>query len=137
VIVSSGDFDYLFSVLKNKNKKSLGEGETTMKQMTWTMIISLILQALLAVAVNAQSGKPQFGAKSQGAPAQNAAVNGGGSPGRISKWAGAGSNSYVLGDSNIFEDKFGIAAQRSRRLTYGFIYHSQEDVNTHNIALLD
>jgi hypothetical protein len=108
VIVSSAVLDYLSSVLKNQNKKSLDEGETTMKKTTWTMIISLILQALLAVAVNAQSGKPQLGAKGQGAPAQNAAVSGGGTSGRISKWAGvSGSNTFVLGDSGIFEDKFG------------------------------
>ncbi len=37
-----------------------------------------------------------------------AAVTGSGTPGRLSKWSGVGgSNTFVLGDSNIFEDKFG------------------------------
>jgi hypothetical protein len=40
--------------------------------------------------------------------APSAATSGSGTPGRISKWAGvAGSSTYVLGDSNIFEEKFG------------------------------
>ena len=35
-------------------------------------------------------------------------MTGGGTPGRISKWSGvSGSSTYVLGDSNIYEDKFG------------------------------
>src|SRR5262245_50166878 len=35
-------------------------------------------------------------------------VSGNGTPGRLSKWTGvSGSNTYVLGDSGIFEDKFG------------------------------
>jgi hypothetical protein len=41
-------------------------------------------------------------------PAGASSVIGSGTPGRISKWSGvSGSNTYVLGDSNIFEDKFG------------------------------
>jgi hypothetical protein len=37
-----------------------------------------------------------------------AAVTGSGTPGRLSKWVGTtGANTFVLGDSNIFEDKFG------------------------------
>ena len=40
-------------------------------------------------------------------PAAANSVTGGGTPGRISKWSGvSGSTTYVLGDSNIFEDKF-------------------------------
>ena len=41
-------------------------------------------------------------------PAATGSVAGSGTPGRISKWSGvSGSSTYVLGDSNIFEDKFG------------------------------
>ena len=41
-------------------------------------------------------------------PAAAGSVVGSGTPGRISKWSGvSGSSTYVLGDSNIFEDKFG------------------------------
>jgi hypothetical protein len=37
-----------------------------------------------------------------------AAVTGSGTSGRLSKWSGVnGSSTFVLGDSNIFEDKFG------------------------------
>src|SRR6266496_1436325 len=35
-------------------------------------------------------------------------VVGSGTPGQITKWTGvSGSNTYSIGDSNIFEDKFG------------------------------
>jgi hypothetical protein len=41
-------------------------------------------------------------------PAATNQVVGGGTSGRLSKWSGvSGSTTYVLGDSNIFEDKFG------------------------------
>ena len=41
-------------------------------------------------------------------PTAAAAVTGSGSSGRLSKWTGVfGTNTYTLGDSNIFEDKFG------------------------------
>ena len=41
-------------------------------------------------------------------PASTSSVAGSGTSGRISRWTGvSGSNTYVLGDSNIFEDKFG------------------------------
>ena len=68
---------------------------------------------LLNVAV-AQSSK-QGGAKSNDRastsnlqPAATNPVAGRGTPGRISKWTGVfGSDTFTLGDSNIFEDKFG------------------------------
>jgi hypothetical protein len=42
------------------------------------------------------------------APAASTPVTGSGTAGRISKWLGvSGSSTYVLGDSNVFEDKFG------------------------------
>ena len=42
------------------------------------------------------------------APAAASQVVGGGTSGRLSRWSGvSGSSTYVLGDSNIFEDKFG------------------------------
>ncbi len=79
-----------------------------MKRLTRTMIVLLMMQFFLVVTGSAQSNKPQLGAKGQSAPAQNAAVNGGGTSGRISKWVGvSGANTFVLGDSGIFEDKFG------------------------------
>jgi hypothetical protein len=41
-------------------------------------------------------------------PFATSSVDGRGTSGRISKWTGvSGSSTYVLGDSNIFEDKFG------------------------------
>jgi hypothetical protein len=43
-----------------------------------------------------------------GPAAVMAAVTGGGTAGRLSKWTGvAGASTFVLGDSTIFEDKFG------------------------------
>lgn len=41
-------------------------------------------------------------------PAATGSVVGSGTPGRLSKWVGvSGSSTYVLGDANIFEDKYG------------------------------
>src|ERR1044072_9500172 len=107
-MVSPGGLAYLIRVLKNKYKKTTNRGETTMKRLTRATTILLILQLVLSRAAKGQTGKPQLTAKGQAAPAQNAAVNGGGTPGRLAKWAGvSGSSSFVLGDSYIFEDKFG------------------------------
>ena len=70
--------------------------------------------ALLISMTSAQSTK-QLGAKSRenqsSGNTQLATGNpvlGSGTPGRISKWTGVfGSNTFTLGDSNIYEDKFG------------------------------
>src|SRR5215208_7633776 len=71
-------------------------------------IISFILIAIsLVSSVLAQQPNPP--GKQQSVTTQAAgAVVGSGTPGRLSRWTGVdGSNSYTLGNSNIFEDKFG------------------------------
>jgi hypothetical protein len=87
------------------NQRSIkNKGETTMQRLKKATLILLIIQLLALSGVNAQT----LGKKQQGPQAANGALSGGGTPGRISKWAGvSGSSTYVLGDSNIFEDKFG------------------------------
>jgi hypothetical protein len=74
-------------------------------------VLATILLATYAVAAQAQTAATpnQSLAKKANTPqAANSAVSGGGTPGRLSKWAGvSGSSSFVLGDSLIFEDKFG------------------------------
>jgi hypothetical protein len=70
-----------------------------------------LLLVTYAVAAQAQANNTtsQSLTKKGSTPqAANGAVSGGGTPGRLSKWSGvAGSNTFVLGDSGIFEDKFG------------------------------
>jgi hypothetical protein len=79
-----------------------------MKSLRKATLLLLILQFILAVGAKAQNPKPQPGAKEQGAQAASGSVTGGGTPGRISRWAGnSGASTYVLGDSVIYEDKFG------------------------------
>jgi hypothetical protein len=75
-----------------------------MKRLKKITLVLLIIQLLALSGVNAQT----LGKKNQDQQAANSAVTGGGMPGRVSKWAGtSGATTYVLGDSNIFEDKFG------------------------------
>jgi hypothetical protein len=106
VIVSSPVLDYLFGVMKHQAKNSTDEGETTMQRMGLATTVLLMGLFLISSDAPAQIGKPQLGAKSSAAQAAN--VSGGGTSGQIAKWAGvSGSSSYVLNDSNIFEDKFG------------------------------
>jgi hypothetical protein len=68
----------------------------------------LQLMELLAQAVPRRRGGFALMPSGTGMSAAAGAVTGSGTPGRISKWAGvSGSSTYVLGDSSIFEDKFG------------------------------
>ncbi len=80
--------------------------------MTKRLICTMTFLLLLCNLTFAQSTK-QAGAmnKETHQNLQSAAANpvtGGGTPGRISRWTGVdGSNTFTLGNSNIFEDKFG------------------------------
>src|SRR5262249_31944580 len=63
--------------------------------------------ALLVGAALAQQPSRK-GARTTLAEAGSQPVAGSGTPGRLSKWTGvSGTNTYTLGDSNIYEDKFG------------------------------
>jgi hypothetical protein len=80
-----------------------------MKRQICTLAILLLLVNLTLAQSTRQAGTKQdkeTRAKLQAAAASN--VTGSGTPGRLSKWTGVdGSNSFSLGNSNIFEDKFG------------------------------
>src|ERR1044072_1787142 len=79
-----------------------------MKRLTQVMTLLLMMLILLAIGAQGQSNKAQLKTKELGAQAANSSVSGSGTPGQLAKWSGvAGSNTYVLGNSNIFEDKFG------------------------------
>ena len=73
--------------------------------------LTIVLMLTLCFSVTSYRAKAQVLAKKDKDKTAFAAINsvaGSGTAGRISKWAGvSGSNTYVLGDSNIFEDKFG------------------------------
>jgi hypothetical protein len=80
-----------------------------MKRLIGTLAILALLVNLAQAQSTRQAGtkkdKPAS-ANFQAAAASN--VTGSGTPGRLSKWVGtSGSSTFVLGDSNIFEDKFG------------------------------
>lgn len=71
-----------------------------------------IYSVLIAIVLLTSSPLAQELAKKEKnktiAPAASTPVTGSGTAGRISKWLGvSGSTTYVLGDSNVFEDKFG------------------------------
>jgi hypothetical protein len=74
------------------------------RQTLFSLLITLLLLAGSSVAQE----PPKREKNRTVAPAAAGPVSGSGTSGRISKWAGIeGTNTYVLGDSNIFEDKFG------------------------------
>ena len=76
------------------------------KQILYSLFITLILLTGTAIAQQPAAKKEKkLSVAPQAAPNP---VTGSGTPGRVSKWTGvSGSSTYVLGDSNIFEDKFG------------------------------
>jgi hypothetical protein len=81
-----------------------------MKRLIGTLALLVLLVNLAQAQSTRQAAtKQDKAAKSanlQAAAASN--VTGSGTPGRLSKWVGtSGSNTFVLGDSNILEDKFG------------------------------
>ncbi len=71
----------------------------------------ILMGALIQAQTTGQTGKTgsansnQLGAAQINAGA--AAVTGNGTPGRLTKWLGSSTSSYVVGDSLIFEDKYG------------------------------
>ena len=87
-----------------------------------TIKISAIFMLLLLLATSGHGQTPTTG-RQQGRAQINSsqahlneniqvtpagATTGGGTSGRLSKWVGvSGASTYVLGDSNVFEDKFG------------------------------
>src|SRR6266542_4123170 len=80
-----------------------------MKKLCAITIIMLLINLAAAQSTkqaNAKSDNKESGGKVQ--PAAAGSVTGSGTPGRVAKWAGtSGSSTFVLGDTNIFEDKFG------------------------------
>lgn len=75
-----------------------------MKAQKYLAVILTILMTISAALAQTPAGQKE---KSQQAAAATP-VNGSGTSGQLSKWLGVdGSNSYTLGDSVIFEDKFG------------------------------
>ena len=76
--------------------------------MNRRMIFSLLsILALWIGQATAQESRQQ-GKKEKVAPQAAGALTGSGAPGRVAKWTGvSGSETYSLGNSNIFEDKFG------------------------------
>jgi hypothetical protein len=80
------------------------KGETNMKARKCLAVALTLMMMISAALAQAPSGQKE---KSQQAAAATP-VNGSGTTGQLSKWLGVdGSNSYTLGDSIIFEDKFG------------------------------
>ncbi len=79
---------------------------TIKRYFTIALVVALCLSPL---TYRAQAQEPtKKNPKQTVAPAATGSVTGGGTPGHLSKWVGvSGSTTYVLGDSNIFEDKFG------------------------------
>jgi hypothetical protein len=80
-----------------------------MRRHICTLAILLLLVNLTLAQSTRQAGtkKKEASANLQPAAAGNP-VTGSGTPGRLSKWTGVdGSNSFSLGNSNVFEDKFG------------------------------
>src|SRR5262245_42489015 len=94
----------------------------------WTVLIAASAQALIASLAGAQTPtRPGVGRQGSGAKARSAfpwplmpatsaltpaagpnlPVLGGGTLGRITKWTGFNSSNSVIGDTTIFEDKFG------------------------------
>jgi hypothetical protein len=84
--------------------KNTSEDQAMRRQPIYTLLITTVLMA-------SSSFGQELAKKEKNktiTPAAASQVVGGGTPGRISKWTGvSGSSTYVLGDSNIFEDKFG------------------------------
>ena len=72
-----------------------------------SLIALISVLALLAGAVSAQEAAKQKRSTALAA-AGSEPVTGSGTPGRISKWSGVfGTETYTLGNSNIYEDKYG------------------------------
>jgi len=78
----------------------------TKRFFTFALIMTLGL-----IAANYRGQAQELAKKNKNRPVtpiEISSVDGSGTPGRISKWSGVrDSTTYVLGDSNIFEDKFG------------------------------
>ena len=71
-------------------------------------ITSLVITILLVASPTFGQDLAKKEKNKTGTPFATSSVDGSGTPGRISKWTGvSGSSTYVLGNSNIFEDKFG------------------------------
>src|SRR6266542_3522719 len=82
-----------------------------MTRKSWESIVTVLIVALILTGAYAQELRPAKKAKGSNqsiAPLAASSVTGSGTPGQITKWTGvSGSNTYTIGDSNIFEDKFG------------------------------
>src|ERR1051325_7364844 len=71
-------------------------------------ILMLVLNMALAQSTKQTAAATDKKAASQNVQPAATTMSGSGTPGRVAKWAGvSGSSAFTLGDSNIFEDKFG------------------------------
>lgn len=76
-------------------------------QMRQSLFALISIVTLLAVAASAQETARRSKSQIFAAAGSNPVV-GSGTPGQITKWTGVfGSSTYSIGDSNIFEDKYG------------------------------
>ena len=81
-----------------------------MKKTMKATVVLLVLSLLMAIGVQAQNPAKKMPDQPQASVVQatNTPVSGSGLPGRLSKWTGIdGTNTYVLGNSAITENKFG------------------------------
>jgi hypothetical protein len=80
------------------------EEQAMQRQQIYSLLITIFLLASTPLAQEPAKRDKQQSV----APAASTPVSGSGTPGRLSKWTGFdSSNSFSLGNSNIFEDKFG------------------------------
>jgi hypothetical protein len=95
---------------KHKFKNTTrGEMKKTSKSAISAFIWAVILLIIYTVAAQAQTNKQiAKTSNAMAATATNNPVVGSGTSGQITKWLGAdGANTFTIGDSAIFEDKFG------------------------------
>ncbi|MEW6130415.1 MAG: hypothetical protein AB1757_25500 [Acidobacteriota bacterium] len=74
------------------------------------LTVMVVLALNISLAQNVIQPKPEMRKKAQPSllAATSSPVTGSGTPGRLSKWVGTSSSTtFVISDSNIFEDKFG------------------------------
>ena len=85
------------------------QGEKIMQTKKLFTIALLMTLCLSATSYRAKAQELAKKNKNQTVtPAASSPVEGSGTVGRLSKWVGvSGTSTYVLGDSNIFEDKYG------------------------------
>ena len=83
----------------------------TFRMFAWALLLLTVYTITTHAQTNPSANQPTTKAQAnQPAPqASNSAVTGSGTSGRLSRWSGvAGSSTYMLGDSTVFENKNGL-----------------------------